>query len=199
MHGSGHLHLDGVAPAFDLVNSEYWYGLGPLEDRLDSPRWCRGFLIRWGYGTRPDPEGDEYEVLVGLRGLLRRLVERPAPTAADIAALNRFMNQPGVRRLRHRNGEYELELRPVAAAGWRWIAASVAASFAEVLADGEWERVKVCANPDCRFAFYDETKNGSRRWCAQTICGNRFKGRRFRERAKERKERNRRPRPSRAS
>jgi predicted RNA-binding Zn ribbon-like protein len=166
----------------DLVNSQYWYGLGPLEDRLASPRWRRGFLARWGFPALPAPTADERELVVGLRGLLRRLIERPTLHGGDVAALNSYMAQPAVRRLHRCDGDYALELAPVARGAWAWVAAEVAASFAELFVEGEWERVRVCGNPDCRFAFYDVTKNGSRRWCAQTICGNRFKGRRFRER-----------------
>ena len=180
------LHLDGVSPAFDLINSQYWYGLGPLEDRLASSRWRRGFLARWGFAALPAPTPDEYALLVELRRLLRRLVERPRPRAVDLTALNRYMAEPAIRRLQQRKGRYVLERAPLADRDWAWIAAEIAASFAELVVDGEWERVKVCGNADCRFAFYDVTKNGSRRWCAQTICGNRFKGRRFRERHRTR-------------
>jgi predicted RNA-binding Zn ribbon-like protein len=181
----GHLHLDGVAPAFDLINSEYWHGLGPLEDRIRLAGWRRGFLKRWGFPRLDAPAADEQLELVRLRTLLRRLVERAAsgraPTAGDIRDLNKFLAQPAVRRVARRRGECELEFAPVAD-GWGWVIAETATSFAELLGDEDWGRIRACANADCRFAFYDVTKNGNRRWCAQTICGNRVKGRRFRER-----------------
>ena len=40
-------------------------------------------------------------------------------------------------------------------------------------------------NPDCRWAFYDGSKNRSGRWCDMASCGNRMKARAFRERARE--------------
>lgn len=45
-------------------------------------------------------------------------------------------------------------------------------------------RVRACAADDCGWWFLDETKNHSRRWCDMTLCGNRAKLRRFREKAR---------------
>ena len=52
----------------------------------------------------------------------------------------------------------------------------------EAEADGSWARLKACAQDDCRWAFYDRTKNHSRRWCSMADCGNRAKARTYRER-----------------
>ena len=50
------------------------------------------------------------------------------------------------------------------------------------VADGSWARAKVCPAGDCLWAFYDLSRNRSRRWCSMEICGNREKSRSFRER-----------------
>jgi predicted RNA-binding Zn ribbon-like protein len=47
---------------------------------------------------------------------------------------------------------------------------------------GEWQRVKICPADDCRWAFYDESRNRSRNWCSMRVCGNREKARAWRER-----------------
>jgi predicted RNA-binding Zn ribbon-like protein len=44
--------------------------------------------------------------------------------------------------------------------------------------DGSWERLKACRN--CRWAFFDESKNRSARWCSMSLCGNRLKTRAYR-------------------
>jgi predicted RNA-binding Zn ribbon-like protein len=49
-------------------------------------------------------------------------------------------------------------------------------------ADGTWARLKACGQETCRWAFYDRTKNHSRRWCSMADCGNRAKARAYRER-----------------
>jgi predicted RNA-binding Zn ribbon-like protein len=49
-------------------------------------------------------------------------------------------------------------------------------------ADGSWSRLKLCANPDCGWAFYDRSRNQRGAWCSMAACGNRLKNRRFRAR-----------------
>ena len=46
--------------------------------------------------------------------------------------------------------------------------------------DGTWERLKVCPADDCRWAFYDFSRNRSRTWCDMKVCGNRAKARTYR-------------------
>jgi predicted RNA-binding Zn ribbon-like protein len=52
------------------------------------------------------------------------------------------------------------------------------------IADGTWPRMKACKCDDCRWAFYDHTKNRSGSWCTMQVCGNREKARAFRARAR---------------
>ena len=56
------------------------------------------------------------------------------------------------------------------------------AGVAEAMADGSWGRLKACLADDCRWAFLDRSRNGSRRWCDMRVCGNREKARAFRAR-----------------
>jgi len=50
------------------------------------------------------------------------------------------------------------------------------------MAAGNWSRLKVCANETCQLAFYDSSRNRSGRWCSMATCGNRMKGRAYRQR-----------------
>jgi predicted RNA-binding Zn ribbon-like protein len=52
------------------------------------------------------------------------------------------------------------------------------------MVDGSWTRLKGCRN--CRWAFFDESKNRSARWCSMTLCGNRLKTRAYRRRRRSR-------------
>jgi predicted RNA-binding Zn ribbon-like protein len=47
---------------------------------------------------------------------------------------------------------------------------------------GTWDRFRICANPNCRAVFFDNSKNRSRKWCSMQTCGNQLKVRAFRER-----------------
>lgn len=57
------------------------------------------------------------------------------------------------------------------------------------VAGGQWSRLKAC--PDCRWVFYDHTRNGSKRWCLMyaggpegRACGTIAKVRNHRQRQK---------------
>jgi predicted RNA-binding Zn ribbon-like protein len=55
----------------------------------------------------------------------------------------------------------------------------VTRSAADVLMKDDPARVRMCESPDgCGWLFYDETRNGTRRWCSMKDCGNRAKARR---------------------
>jgi predicted RNA-binding Zn ribbon-like protein len=43
-------------------------------------------------------------------------------------------------------------------------------------------RVKLCPAHDCRWAFFDRSRNHTRTWCDMGVCGNRAKVRTFRAR-----------------
>jgi predicted RNA-binding Zn ribbon-like protein len=49
-------------------------------------------------------------------------------------------------------------------------------------ADGSWDRLKLCGNPDCRWAFYDRSHSRRGAWCDMASCGNRLKNRNLRAR-----------------
>jgi predicted RNA-binding Zn ribbon-like protein len=53
---------------------------------------------------------------------------------------------------------------------------------AAAMRDGNWQRLKACPAEDCRWAFYDRSRNRSATWCQMGECGNRSKARAFRAR-----------------
>jgi predicted RNA-binding Zn ribbon-like protein len=69
------------------------------------------------------------------------------------------------------------------ARGWDAFIAGLLPALVEL---GEHsERLRHCANEECRWMILDTTRNGSRTWCHSTLCGNKMRVRRFR--ARERK------------
>ncbi|HYY27095.1 MAG TPA: CGNR zinc finger domain-containing protein, partial [Chthoniobacterales bacterium] len=61
--------------------------------------------------------------------------------------------------------------------------AILARSIAEFLVTAEFKHLRRCANTDsCALVFYDTTKNHRRQWCSNSMCGNRYKVARFRQR-----------------
>lgn len=63
------------------------------------------------------------------------------------------------------------------------VVARVAAAVATLGAEDRLSRVKICAADDCRWGFYDRSRNHSRQWCSMAVCGNRAKVRNHREQA----------------
>ena len=66
------------------------------------------------------------------------------------------------------------------------VVGAVLAAASRLAVLGLWDRVKICPADDCRWAFYDRSRNHSRTWCSMQVCGNREKARTWRERARVR-------------
>ncbi|HZU16194.1 MAG TPA: ABATE domain-containing protein [Candidatus Dormibacteraeota bacterium] len=182
----------------DLVNSRWTdhLGSGEVHDRLPLPEWRAAFLDRWGLRPLEGPGEPGVAELAALRSLLRRLLEafarRQALPATDVEALNRVLaRSPLTRRLEPAEGDAGTAppragghrlLEAPARRGREWALAEIAASAARLLAEGDPARLRICANPACSWMFYDESRNGSRRWCQGAVCGSLVKVRRFRAR-----------------
>jgi predicted RNA-binding Zn ribbon-like protein len=54
------------------------------------------------------------------------------------------------------------------------------------IGEGTWPRLKCCRNHECRWAFYDYSRNRSASWCSMQICGNRTKTSAYRRRLRQR-------------
>ncbi|HEX3780934.1 MAG TPA: CGNR zinc finger domain-containing protein [Pseudonocardiaceae bacterium] len=61
---------------------------------------------------------------------------------------------------------------------------AVLAAGARLAVLGQWDRLKICAAGECRWAFYDRSRNRSRTWCSMRVCGNRTKARNWRQRTR---------------
>lgn len=173
----------------DFLNSlvRDWRGRGAAEDQLGHAQWQAAFVAKWGFAA-PVPAGaEDLAAARRLRALLLDLAERAAGGRGvegdGLAALNAFMEAAPVQRrlVPQEDAGYRLEVGP-AGGGWTAVLGEVAASFARTLAEMDPARIRLCANPDCRWAFYDDTRNGKKRFCEPTTCGNLMRVRRFRAR-----------------
>jgi predicted RNA-binding Zn ribbon-like protein len=64
--------------------------------------------------------------------------------------------------------------------GTRGALATMLVAVAAAQVDGTWARLRLCASPECRWAFRDTSRGGARRWCSMSVCGNRHKTRSYR-------------------
>jgi hypothetical protein len=50
---------------------------------------------------------------------------------------------------------------------------------------GQLARLKACANPQCRWLFWDASRPGTGRWCSMQVCGGQHKARSYRARHRQ--------------
>src|SRR5947209_10793277 len=172
----------------DFINSEFRDFRGRwVRDDLQQPGWLEQFLVKWGLQVDRPPDAATLTTLVALRTLLRSMIESLVEGQIadyDQASLNAvLLKMPLSRRLAKDTGGYRLEMVPLKK-DWDWVQAEVCASFAHLLAYRDPRRLKICANPNCRWVFYDESKSRTRLYCSPDKCANLLKARRFRVRHK---------------
>jgi len=177
--------------SLDFVNSDWrdWRGTGRTEDRLLNPRWREDFLRQWNLGRQGVPDNSELSDLRALRTLLREIIQeivaQNRPAGQELSSLNAYLKRvPLYRQVSCLDGKAAITLVPLKR-GWDWVMASIAASFVDLLQEDP-RRLKICANLDCSWVFYDESRNRTRRWCDGGICGNLVKVRQFRARNRDR-------------
>jgi predicted RNA-binding Zn ribbon-like protein len=115
-----------------------------------------------------------------INGIGTALVARLAPDDGDLAALCRIAGR----------GLPQLQLERQERDGFVWAVSPAASSDAplaqlaldaiDVLRFSDLSRLRRCQGEDCGWLFLDTSKNGKRRWCDMTVCGNRAKARRHR-------------------
>ena len=155
----------------------------PGEERLGDAASARAWLVESDLAT-PDIQVSEAEArrLVECREVIRDLLhanldgdpEAAGPGLARLAADHPVELTAGAA------GELHVDLTPPSTVD-DVIAQMVGLVFAAQLT-GEWPRLKICASDECRWAFYDNSRNRSATWCSMKVCGNRHKVREYRER-----------------
>lgn len=165
---SGYMHATRPAPAVPLVVSflntlDVEDGTDVLSDLASYRRWVAE------HGDLRAGGGDQRELHAAreLRGSLRAVLVGDAHAGGTSPPLRMVLTHDG-----------DAELRGDGVPG------TVAAAVATLAIRGEWRRIKICPADDCRWAFYDASRNRSRQWCSMAVCGNRAKARAHRERAR---------------
>ena len=151
------------------------------SDLVATPATLSAWLAAKGLTPRPRAIGaSEHARVIDLRERLRDALEATTHGASSREAYADLDRMAGSVPLRVRFGDAaHLEpVRPREAPAMGPILATVY----DALADEALRRLKVCRNEGCRWAFYDTSRNRSGVWCDMAICGNREKGRLFRQR-----------------
>ena len=171
------------------VMNTMWFdyrGTGQAEDRLTNPKWLDYFRKDWGLTHLPYPSAETIRELQSLRSLMRNILEKTTnndlPTSEQISQLNEFMAKtnraPSLKK--ESDYDYKLTMRPTTD-NWETFISDVALSFSELFTKEQYKRLKFCKNTDCRWIFYDDTRNGRKHWCNSDKCGNLSRVRKHRE------------------
>lgn len=169
--------LTGEPVAVDLLNTRWVVGTEHF-DLLDSVDGLRQWLAEAGLLERFTADPETRTRLLGVRDTLARLLEDPRDPEAT-ADLNAVLAHGSVRRLlRDAVPDTAVEFEEPAW-GPAWLAAADLLDLLE-----RPDRLRGCANPACVLHFFDTSKNGTRRWCSMSGCGNRAKAARHHARGR---------------
>jgi predicted RNA-binding Zn ribbon-like protein len=168
-------------PEIELVRA-FVNTLGVVEgaDALDAPsaleRWLRDRrLIARGVPA----SGRDLALALRLREALRAVLAANPDQAADRSAEG---DLEAVCRELPLTAVCSGEVLAPATGGVRGALAKIVAAAAVARIRGTWPRLKICPEDTCRWAFYDTSRNRSKRWCSMEVCGNRNKVRAYRDR-----------------
>ena len=159
--------------------------LEPGVEALSDPNALSAWLVARGLMTSSQA-ADEADLkhAIALREAIRGAIGANSGGSVypvDMATLNGAVSAS--RLLPRFGADGRARLEPHADGVEGALGRIVAAVFAAMNED-DWTRLKLCGSATCRWAFYDESPTGRRRWCDMRTCGNRAKAARHRERVK---------------
>lgn len=167
--------LDLIRRFINTTNLES--GADQFERVQDLDRWLatEGFVA-------PDPvDADQRELLRAVRESLRGAAVDHRDGADDAGSMQAFGTLVSEVRFRFDPSVAPLPVTSEAREGSiDHLLGTIAVLVATAVVDGTWSRFKACTN--CRWAFYDSSKNRSSRWCSMSACGGRSKVRNHRAR-----------------
>jgi predicted RNA-binding Zn ribbon-like protein len=159
------------------------FAFEPGEERLTDPSSARAWLLDSDLAT-PDVEVGQRELgrLLETREVIRELIGANLDGDPDAAGpgLARLAAEHPVDLVAGEDGALGLDLAPQSTVDGV-IAQMIGIVFAAQLTE-EWPRLKICASDECRWAFYDSSRNRSGTWCQMETCGNQIKNRAYRRR-----------------
>jgi predicted RNA-binding Zn ribbon-like protein len=120
------------------------------------------------------------EAREGIRALLAGNSHGSAPAAGDLRPLEAVIRASRPRLTISPAGQVQLDAGP----GGRLADGllSLLIIIRDAQRDGTWQRLKVCGNDDCLWAFYDRSHSRRGAWCDMAVCGNLIKNRNLRAR-----------------
>lgn len=152
-------------------------------DQISDPGRLRQWLTAHGHTTGVAPSADDVSRAIELREALREAAAANHD-GSDVPAearktLNRWAARAQLTVEFTTDGGYRTTSRT---GGVQGAIGALLVIVADAMTDGTWARLKVCTNDLCRWAFYDNSRARTGKWCSMQVCGNRAKQRAWRDR-----------------
>jgi predicted RNA-binding Zn ribbon-like protein len=155
-------------------------------ETLSSPSALEGALAEIGVSVHGAGLSDsDLATALAAREALRALALANNGLPLDPQHLERLERIAAEARFTSRFEESRARLVPQAQ-GLEGALGQIVAVVHEAMTDGTWWRLKGCPRDVCHWVFYDRSRNGSGKWCAMSVCGNRINTKSYRRRASRR-------------
>ncbi|KMO94822.1 CGNR zinc finger domain-containing protein [Streptomyces roseus] len=167
--------LTGEPVSLDLLNTR-WMRDGEIADLfagafgLTRVEGLAIWLRSTGLDGRFRADAATLVHLLTAREALARAVADPADESAR-ALVDAVLEHGRIRATLTPEGPGERAEFEDPTWGPAWTAAR---DYLELL-DSAPERIRKCASESCVLHFHDTSRNGTRRWCSMSVCGNRAK------------------------
>jgi predicted RNA-binding Zn ribbon-like protein len=155
-------------------------------DELSSPEALARAFVELGVPVEGTPTGKELETARTVREALRALTLANSGIPVDAGGLAVLDRVAAAARYTVRFDDGRARLVP-RATGVDGSLGAILAVVHRSMADGTWWRLKGCPRDVCHWAFYDRSRNGSGKWCAMSVCGNRTNTKTYRRRVAARR------------
>ncbi len=160
--------------------------LPDAADRLADAAGLAAWSDRAGFTLAGAPDAARFAEMRHLRETLRTIFGALATGfAPDQAALDRLADMAPPVRLIWNDAAQRAENATAERDPLLRLQHAIVADAIDLLSGPDVIRIKQCPAHDCRWFFFDTSKNGKRRWCAMSDCGvkakvNRYRGRHMR-------------------
>ena len=176
-----------VALVYDLANSidervfeRHAHRTG-RRDLFGSEEDLSRWLVSRGFEVDEVSEPD-LELARRVRAAIRAAARANADPREIAAAQASFAEAAADLSMSVRLGEGGAPLLTPNGTGVRGALAAILVQATWAVAGDRWTRLKMCADDDCRWVFYDASRPRTGRWCAMASCGHRMKTRAYRRR-----------------
>jgi predicted RNA-binding Zn ribbon-like protein len=153
-----------------------------LSSRAALGRW----LSEQGLAERPRVTDADLADALALRAVLRESLLAAHEDAGAARASAASMVGFPLRLVADQSGALSLACDPPRSGAVSQALAALVTAVVTAAVRGTWDRVRACAAPECRWAFFDTSRRGDKRWCSTAVCGNRHKTAEYRARAGQR-------------